>query len=143
MRNLIRSNSFKQEQQVFTFLINDKTRLSKLEWGDDEFSYDGKMYDVIEKKAEGDKLIIHCINDKKETELLNKLTDSWKENERSNKIANDLFQFMQTLFHENDSRKISQQSSITYSSLFLLDKLPLQTKKIPTPPPQAIISHLI
>ena len=43
----------------------------QLEWEDEnEFRYQGQMYDVIEKKIAGAILILHCISDKKETALL-------------------------------------------------------------------------
>ena len=42
-----------------------------LQWeGDNEFRYQGEMYDVIDKKVENGKLHIRCISDKKETSLV-------------------------------------------------------------------------
>jgi hypothetical protein len=144
MKRIIHSNLSKEEQEVFRFSINDKPSLAKLEWENDhEFRLDGKMYDVIERKMENGNLIIRCISDEKETALLNKLNENWKENDRSNKIAIELYQLLQTLFHENNSKNIILQTSTTYCSLFRLDKLPLQIKKIPTPPPQFSNSHFI
>jgi hypothetical protein len=47
-------------------------QLIKLEWEDDEeFLFDGKMYDVVSKKKEGNEIIILCFPDEKETNLLN------------------------------------------------------------------------
>jgi hypothetical protein len=55
--------------------------LSQLEWeGDDEFFFNGEMYDVIQKKADGNKTIIFCISDKKETALLNEYQKTHKRN---------------------------------------------------------------
>jgi len=137
MKKMIRSNLSKTERETFSFSLNDQTALSKLEWEDGhEFRLRGKMYDVIEKRIENGKLVISCISDDKETLLLSKLIDDWKENDRSNKIPNQLFQLFQALFHENNSKEIVFQTSMTYCSQFPLDKLPFQIKKIPTPPPQ-------
>jgi hypothetical protein len=51
-------------------LTNEESE--QLHWEDEnEFRYQGEMYDVIEKKAFKDQLLIRCIPDKKETSLLN------------------------------------------------------------------------
>lgn len=143
MRKMIRSSLSKAERETFSFSLNDQAALSKLEWeGGHEFRLNGKMYDVIEKRRENGELSICCISDDKETLLLNRLIDDWKENDRSNKIPGQLFQLLQTLFHENNSNEITLQIANAYCSLFALDKLPLQIKKILTPPPQFSQFHL-
>jgi hypothetical protein len=44
----------------------------QLYWeNENEFRYDGKMYDVIEKKIKGNQIVIRCIPDQKETIVLN------------------------------------------------------------------------
>jgi hypothetical protein len=55
--------------------------LSQLEWeGDDEFCFQGEMYDVIQKKEDGNKTVILCIPDKRETALLNEYQKTHKRN---------------------------------------------------------------
>lgn len=64
-------------------------------WEDDqEFSFKGEMYDVIEKKREGKILIIRCIPDKKETDLLKEYQ---KQNKR-NSSSSTVFQLITTQF---------------------------------------------
>jgi hypothetical protein len=76
--------------------------MDQLDWeGDDEFSFKGEMYDVIEKKIEDGKLIIRSIADRRETALLNTLRGHWNQNEKSNKVADELFQLLQSLFHSS------------------------------------------
>ena len=38
---------------------------------ENEFRYNDEMYDVIEKKMQGNRMLIRCIQDEKETSLLN------------------------------------------------------------------------
>jgi len=137
MKRQVKLQLSKSETENFIFALDNQEPFGNLNWdGDLEFNFNGEMYDVISKRIEGNKLIVQCINDKKETALVNKLCDSWKENDRSNKMANELFQILQTLFHENNYKDISIDTPTTFSSLFLLNKLPFQIRKIPTPPPQ-------
>jgi hypothetical protein len=42
-----------------------------IHWEDEnEFSFRGRMYDLVEKKLHGDQLVLVCISDEKETALL-------------------------------------------------------------------------
>ena len=116
--------------------------MQNLHWeGNDEFSFDGQMYDVVEKKIEDGKIMIRCIADKKETALVNKLNDNSNGNEKDNKIVNELFQFLQTLFHNSKSEDLAFGELVKCKCHFPIERLQFQIKKIPTPPPQAGISH--
>lgn len=49
---------------------------SNIRWegdDDDEFLFEGNMYDVVRVEVKDGKTLYHCINDKKEKELLQKL----------------------------------------------------------------------
>lgn len=47
------------------------SQAQQLEWEEEhEFRWQSEMYDVIEKRTEGDKVVIRCIADKKEKKLL-------------------------------------------------------------------------
>ena len=112
-----------------------------MDWeGDDEFSYNGEMYDVIEKKTENGKLIIRSIADKRETALLNKAKDHWNQNEKSNKVADELFQLLQSLFHSSKAEELVFNKPLVNRTSFISLPLPSQVKKIPTPPPRADLS---
>ena len=111
--------------------------MRQLDWeGDDEFSYKGEMYDVIEKKTEDAKLVIRSIADKKETALLNKVKDHWNQNEKSNKVADELFQLLQSLFHSSKAEELVLIKPSVNRISFISLSLPSQVKKIPTPPPR-------
>jgi hypothetical protein len=124
-------------QRELVFLLSDKKALNQLCWdGDDEFSLNGEMYDVIEKKIEHNRLIIDCLADREETALFGELSDHWKQNDNTNKIASELFQLLQTLFHNPKTEELPLGKPFRYNIYFLLTTLPFGVKRIPTPPPQ-------
>ena len=146
MRAAIRMQTYSEDETDFVFSINDKQSMSQLEWeGDDEFSFNGEMYDVIEKKiidarpndsvGQG-KLIIRSIADKQETALLNKAKDHWNQNEKSNKVADELFQLLQSLFHSSKAEEFVFIKPSVNTVAFISLPLPSEVKKIPTPPPR-------
>lgn len=57
-------------------------------WEDEqEFSFKGEMYDVIEKTTEGNHIVIRCIPDKKETSLINEYQKHNKNNSTGSVVA--------------------------------------------------------
>ncbi|ULQ55943.1 hypothetical protein KJS94_14935 [Flavihumibacter rivuli] len=52
------------------YLVFEEQEWLGLEKHKDEFSYRNSMYDVLEMKRENGKVIVKCINDKKENELI-------------------------------------------------------------------------
>jgi hypothetical protein len=138
MREAIRMQIYNEDETDFVFLLNDKQSMKQLDWeGDDEFSFNGEMYDVIEKKTENGKLVIRSIADKQETALLNKVKDHWNQNEKSNKVADELFQLLQSLFHSPKAEELVLIKPSVNRISFISLRLPSQVKKIPTPPPRA------
>jgi hypothetical protein len=111
--------------------------MAQLDWeGDDEFRFNGEMYDVIDKKIENGKLIIRSIADKRETALLNKVKDHWNQNEKSNKVADELFQMLQSLFHSSKTDELVLIKPSVNRISFISLQLPSQVRTIPTPPPR-------
>ena len=142
MKKMLLAQTNSEDENDFVFSLDDKKTLKQLEWeGDDEFSLNGEMYDVIEMKIENNKLIVRCLNDKKETALLNKLKDNWRENERSNKIVNELFQLLQALFYHSKSEGLAFIETTRNNFDSPSEQLSYQIKKVPTPPPQAYYSN--
>ena len=77
-----------EAETVLVFSLDDKNAMNRLKWeGNDEFSVDGQMYDVIEKKISNNKLVIRCTSDKKETALIKKYEKMNDENNSKNKSA--------------------------------------------------------
>ncbi len=137
MREVIRMQSHNEHETDFSFSVNDKHSMDHLDWkGDDEFSFNGEMYDVIEKRIENGKLIIRSIADKRETALLDKLTRHWNQSEKSNKVADELFQLLQSLFHSSKTDEFVLIKPLVDKISFISLPLPSQVKQIPTPPPR-------
>ena len=62
--------NLKQHKDVVELSFSND-ELENTSWENDhEFSYHNKMYDVIEKKTVGDHLLVRCISDDKETQLV-------------------------------------------------------------------------
>jgi len=139
MMRTIRQQRNAALENDFVFSLNGAPSALQPHWEDeDEFSLDGKMYDVIEKKISGHQLLVRCLADGKETDLLQLSGDHWKDNDRSNKIANELFQILQTLFCHGKSGEVVLHKPVPCNSHFLLGDLPPGTKRITTPPPQPV-----
>jgi hypothetical protein len=137
MREAIRMQSYSEHETDFAFSVNDMRLMDQFDWeGDDEFSFNGEMYDVIEKKTENGKLIIRSIADERETALLNKVKDHWNQNEKTNKVADELFQMLQSLFHSQKTEMLVLIKPTLNRSHFISLPLPSQAKTIPTPPPR-------
>jgi len=137
MRQAIRLQNYNDHETDFSFSINDGKSMAQLDWeGDDEFRFNGEMYDVIDKQIENGKLIIRSIADKRETALLNKVKDHWNQNEKSNKVADELFQMLQSLFHSSKTDELVLIKPSVNSISFISLQLPSQVRTIPTPPPR-------
>jgi hypothetical protein len=139
MKRAILAQAKSERENDLVFSLNDNKAMKQLVWdGDDEFSLNGEMYDLIQKKTNGDKLIIRALADKKETALLRKAIDNCKENGRSNKIASDLFQLLQSLFYSSGFSESGLIKPLKYRFYFSSEELCYRMKEIPTPPPQAV-----
>lgn len=94
----------------------------KLEWEDEaEFSYKGEMYDVIEKQTKGNRILLRCIADTKETALLQEYQKNNNRNSSNTFIAQLIT--AQFILPANDSIKKPERiikryfSECTYSLL--------------------------
>jgi hypothetical protein len=78
-----------QEGHKDVIELSFTTEASKqLEWENEtEFGYKGEMYDVIEKKTEGNKILLRCIADTKETALLQEYQKNTRQNSSNSFIA--------------------------------------------------------
>jgi hypothetical protein len=137
MKELIRTQPDNEDGIDFVFSIDDKSSLAQLEWeGDDEFSLNGEMYDVIEKKTENNKLLIRCLNDAKETTLVKKYSKMNYERNTENKTAwliklvssSYLFEEANNIFFKPVYRRI--QTYFYSQNVFSL------AQEVLTPPPR-------
>ena len=138
MKEAIRTQTYSEDETDFIFSLNDKQGIKQLDWeGDDEFSFNGEMYDVIEKKTENGKRLIRAIADQQETALLKNAKDHWDQNEKSNKAADELYHLLQSLFHSSGTEEFVFIKPSVNKISFISLQLPSEVTKIPTPPPRA------
>ena len=121
-------------------LIVDKSDIALLYWENkDEFSFNGEMYDLIEKQDEGNKLVLYCIPDKKETSLISEYQKLIQKNNHSQTTPSEsLLQLITTHFMATDLIGLRLpdvcSNPLRYRHSFLL---PHTFHTVITPPPQA------
>lgn len=123
---------------VFPLESDDKETMP--EWiGRYEFTFRGEMYDVLEKRIEGDKLIIRCLNDKKEKNLIDYYKNLTRKDfgEKSKKRTSLLLKLAS---HFCTSVADSVATAVLNSRKLKGDRqqhsLAFVTSEVPTPPPQ-------
>lgn len=127
----------KNHKDVSEFAFN-AGEIARLQWEDEhEFKLNGEMYDVIEKRKEGDKTIIRCIADKKETALLEAYQKAAQKNDTSKNTSSALLKLMTTAFYQTPSITLSPISNFSSKPIvFYSSSLLSRFRKITTPPPQ-------
>jgi hypothetical protein len=105
-------------KDVFQIILSTK-ETSQLHWEDEnEFRYQGKMYDVLEKKCKGNQILFRCIADEKETALLHEYQKNNKQSS-SNSIVLQLITAQFVLPSDNSLKRperIFRRNFIHYSS---------------------------
>jgi hypothetical protein len=82
-----------------------KEECAQLEWEDEaEFKYNGEMYDLIKKKTNGNKVLITCIADSKETSLLQEFQKHTNKS-RSHWMVNQLVTACFVIPHEDSLKR--------------------------------------
>ena len=107
--------------------------------GDNELQYQGQMYDVIDKTTIGDSIVINCISDKKEDELI-QLVFSELVNKNDNSTGKELPIFKLKLDHFNNQSSYFFPVNITNNqhNFFLPPDhvlLPQPFLNVSSPPP--------
>jgi hypothetical protein len=101
-----------------------------------EINIHGELFDIKCYSIKNGKFIFHGLFDKDET-ALDKLAHNWRNNEQDTKLLTELFQVLQSVFH-NSSQVQEPNIELANQYPYLSpDKLSFQPKEIITPPPQA------
>jgi hypothetical protein len=142
VKKKIRSNIETKITEQFVFSLSE-TNAGKLpQWeGDDEFRLNGEMYDVVDKKVENGEMIITCISDKKETELINNYKDvAGKDFGGSSKKRAALILKLVNTFYAIVENTVNNIHSPSAKTGFVNNKYPLSfsTIEVLTPPPQFV-----
>lgn len=140
MKRMLRRQVYNQDEVIFNFPLHTTHGHDSPEWeNENEFELRGKMYDVIDKKIVNGMLVVRCISDEKETELINKWQELLEKQQegRTKKRSASLIKLITSLF--------TLPSILTYSSGLVdlrkqfpaLDcSIPLVCREVITPPPR-------
>jgi hypothetical protein len=101
-----------------------------------EISIRGELFDIKSYSVKNSKFIFSGLFDKEET-ALDKLEHSWRNHEEENKLLTELFQVLQSVFHNSAAVQEPGKKPSNQYPYLNPDKLSFQPKKIITPPPQA------
>ena len=119
-------NNTSFSKAVTKIVLNDIDRNDIL-WDENgkEFEYGDKSYDIIRKAREGSSLIVYCIADKKETQLLSNLdehvnTNVLSDESKKQKSGKDLSSKIVKLYFQENNPLIGNlinDKSFSYASL--------------------------
>jgi hypothetical protein len=101
-----------------------------------EISIHGELFDIKSYSIINGKFIFSGLFDKDET-ALDKLEHNWKNSQEENKLVSELFQVLQSVFHNSAVLQEPSKELANQYPYLTTDKLLFQPKKIITPPPQA------
>ena len=127
--------------EQFSFPLESTTGEEMPVWVDKhEFTYRGEMYDVIEKKVDGGRLLIRCLNDKKEKELIGHYKDLVKRelDQRSRKKASFLLKLISSGVMAGPVMPVAPAITSTLLQSDMRRQALLHiSSEVLTPPPQA------
>jgi hypothetical protein len=101
-----------------------------------EISIHSELFDIKSYSIKNGKFIFSGLFDKDET-ALDRLEHNWRNNEQENKLLTELFQVLQSVFHNAAPVQEPNRDLASQYPYLSPDKLSFQPKKIITPPPQA------
>jgi len=117
---------------------NGKINHDKFEWVEEtEFKFAGSMYDVIEMKVEKNKVVLTCLEDQRENDLLKTFAQIQKRQNRGKGNSATALQFLSMVYYSPEADVIP---SFNYESLttFYSYQSPIfnRSGEILTPPPR-------
>lgn len=140
-------NQLKREisEDKLHVLTLSAAEVSVLNWEEEnEFTYKGKMYDVVKKELLADSSIrYYCIDDQQETELFSELNDLIKKNTDSDnpisQAAKKLLKFLSLLYI--NEKWTTNSNNFNLSALLQLykDNYTSPQLNLNFPPPKAVI----
>jgi hypothetical protein len=127
-----------KEEELESISLTDNQQNIHWEDGGKEFELKGEMYDVVKSKTVDGKITLLCINDKKETALIDHYNSITKHNSSSDKKEKSNTDNTINLFvyHNDYSKNIYVIKTKSYSS-FINSFLPQPSADQTSPPPKA------
>ena len=142
MRKRLLNNKLPGNTTDFVFSLSPSKQIDAPEWeNNDEFSFQGEMYDVISKTILDGNVEIRCISDKAETHLLEYYKDISHQDfdNNSNKKSGLLIKLITSLYTAEGEKMTTIHFDKQLTPFqFLVKKLPGLYSEIPKPPPQLV-----
>jgi hypothetical protein len=142
IKTKIKGNLDEKELVLIKFPAHpDQQQKKLLHWKEEnEFVYNGFMYDVVRQYAVNDTIYYYCINDTKEQELFGNLNVQVDQNMASSAMANNLVKLFkltvdQSYLFSFSIDNLVQSSKATYSLFKVPGYSPVQ-QEVDTPPPE-------
>lgn len=142
MKEFLRANRNQEGVEQFAFLPEKDGSINGLQWENkNEFRLNGQMYDVVEKRIENGRVIISCINDKREAALIKDYENARKDDfgSSSSKRPMTFLKLMTSLFTipiivEPGKPLIGNSYPSAYNKMFI----PSRSIEVLSPPPQIL-----
>lgn len=106
-KGIIKEKILRQLKDDELEIISLTDNYNKIYWEEEgkEFFYNGAMYDVVKTKTINNKVMLYCINDKKEKNLIDDYNLITKHNSSSDKKGKNTFDSSVNLFVIDDEKK--------------------------------------
>lgn len=109
---------------------------------ENEFKYNGEMYDIVSRQEIGDSLIFICFQDIKDRDLITSMNDNQKKSDENNYNFNvtfaKFFNIILSLYPLNEINYSLNNYHLIFSSLACCDFVISQYYEVPNPPPKFI-----
>lgn len=137
MKANLQANKCMESIEEFSFSLEE---IAQLKWEHDkEFFYNGTMYDVVEKQVQGNRILIHCIADEKETILLRQYQKAVEKSNSSQQQNTLIAKLITANFLSPGTVHLSQpETSLKQSFAEYKPELLLLPQEVITPPPNLL-----
>jgi hypothetical protein len=140
MKRNIRWSRSNDDVVEFSF---DQLEAARLEWEDEEeFKLDGEMYDMVDKEMQNGILIVRCIPDKREQQLLENYQKDVARNTKDSKwsvIKLTITPFAPSFF----DKLLHPEKSFSKQQVVFTSTIVSQSLSILTPPPKGDFCSLV
>ena len=138
-KEIIKQTILSQLKDEELDIISLNNNQQKIYWEEDgkEFLFNGEMYDVVKSKTVNGKILLYCINDKKEKALVDRYNSITKHNSSSDKKSKTIDNSITLFFQEKENAdNVGDKKLIKY---FFSYKSPLPQNLMDKnyPPPKA------
>lgn len=136
IKQKIKSQLTDKHLQIISLTDNKK----EIYWEEEgkEFFFKGEMFDVVKTKILNGNILLYCINDKKEKELVNHYNTLTKENsstDKKSKIKPDNSTNLFLVEHDQSALTFVEFTDLEFSNLQVI--LPVNNTEKISPPPKA------